>query len=309
MEGNAIINELAEQGITLTLKGTDKLIAKPTAAITPEVAETIRENKPGLRFALLVAEGMSEELAYEESGLAKLEAKKEEEEYDAWWEAKLASQPEIDPCHLPGDEYEEYSRLTDDQQDTVVGWIEENLEEAPEKTERYRRDSYGLKHDFERSPEGFYVSDAQFRCGMWLLGFCGRRYPGRRYEDLESRYYYLQPNYAGLIRKLEGAGVPSGWARDAIIEAHPDPEPDPALILEEQVQRSLIRCAIKAKGPVSMSVWRDATATWHPSMEVAEFAGAADRLIEKGTVERTGKLYRPVGFILGEDGWVPAFGD
>src|SRR5215218_975096 len=67
-----LINELAERGITLTADGDD-LIAWPTSAITPEVAETIRSNKPELLSALLLTdEGMSEELAREETRSARV---------------------------------------------------------------------------------------------------------------------------------------------------------------------------------------------------------------------------------------------
>jgi hypothetical protein len=143
---------------------------------------------------------------------------REEEERDAWWEARLANQPETDP--LPDDESEELGKLTFDQQTELLGWIEESLVPAPEP-EGNRRDSYGLKHTFERTPEGFYVTDEQFRAAMWLAGFKGRRYPGRRYEDCETRYYYVQPNVHGLFRKLVDAGVPSEWAWDALFRRCP----------------------------------------------------------------------------------------
>jgi hypothetical protein len=77
-------------------------------------------------------------------------------------------------------------------------------------------DSYSLKHDFERAPEGFYITDAQFRAAMWYEGFLGRRYPGRHYEDCESRYYYLRPNRRWLVDKLIRAGVPEALAKDTI---------------------------------------------------------------------------------------------
>lgn len=160
----------------------------------------------------------------------------EEEEREAWWEARLANQPEMDPmpneeyeefCNLlpprdPDEETEEYEKRLNALQDTLLGWIGESIEVSPEKSIARLRDSYSLKHVFERSPEGFYVTDEQFRAAMWISGFLGRRYPGRFYEDCESRYYYVRPNREGLIRKLERAGVPSDWARDAFSECdHP----------------------------------------------------------------------------------------
>ena len=140
---------------------------------------------------------------------------REDAECNARWEALLASQPETDP--LPDDEWEEFEELSIDQQMACFRWIEESLEAAP-ILEGNRRDSYHLKHVFERSPEGFYVSDAQFRAAMWLSVHLGRRYPGKHYEDLESRYYYVRPNREGFVKKLaRHAGVPEGWAREALI--------------------------------------------------------------------------------------------
>jgi len=113
---------------------------------------------------------------------------------------------------MPDDEYNEFCELTADQRDALWGWIGESLEPSDR-----RCDSYELKHLFERSPEGFYITDAQFRAAMWLSGFFGRRYHGRRYEDCESRYYYVRPKPEGLIRKLVEADVLSEWAVDAIL--------------------------------------------------------------------------------------------
>jgi hypothetical protein len=153
---------------------------------------------------------------------------REEAECNARWESLLASQPETE--YLPDDEdaawnelqeeesepQEEESRPPSEQQMALFRWIDESLEAAP-LLEVNRRDSYHLKHVFERSPEGFYVTDAQFRAAMWFSGYLGRCYPGKRYEDLESRYYYVQPNREGFARKLVNyAGVPEGWAREAM---------------------------------------------------------------------------------------------
>jgi hypothetical protein len=138
-----------------------------------------------------------------------------EEEIEARRAAHLAAQPEVDP--LPDEEYNEFCELPLDQGDPLLSWIPESLELAPE-TERYRHDSYELKHVFERAPEGSYVTDAQFRAAMWFSGHLGRRYPGKYYEDLESRYYYVRPNREGFVKKLaRHAGVPEGWAREALM--------------------------------------------------------------------------------------------
>jgi hypothetical protein len=162
---------------------------------------------------------------------------REEEEIEARREAHLAAQPEMDP--MPDEEYdefynllpprdpdeeteEEYEKRINARQDALFRWIRESLAISPETSTGRLRDSYYLKHVFERSPEGFYVTDGQFRAAMWMAGFLGRRYPGRHYEDCETRYYYVRPNREGLIDKLVRAGVPSDWAIDAIMQAHPE---------------------------------------------------------------------------------------
>jgi hypothetical protein len=147
-----------------------------------------------------------------------IELLQDEAEAEAEWEARLANQPETDP--MPDAEYEAFTELPTGQQNMLFDWIEESFEPALE-TEANLRDSYGLKHTFERSPEGFYVTDEQFRAAMWLSGYLGRRYPGRRYEDCESRYYYVRPNIHGFHRKLVAAGVPSEWAWDVLFRRCP----------------------------------------------------------------------------------------
>jgi hypothetical protein len=158
---------------------------------------------------------------------------REEEEHEAWWEATLAAQPEMDP--MPNEEYEEfynllpprdpdeeteeeYEKRINARQDALFRWIRESLAISPETSTGRLRDSYYLKHVFEDSPEGFYVTDEQFRAAMWISGFLGRRYPGRHYEDCESHYYYVRPNREGLIEKLLRAGVPQDWEREALMD-------------------------------------------------------------------------------------------
>jgi hypothetical protein len=163
--------------------------------------------------SLISEEGKAELKSYEDEVYALL---REEEEVEARNAALFAAQPEADP--LPEDEYEEFSELSCAQGDALFAWISETFEAAPE-LERYRHDSYELKHIFERAPEGFYVTDGQFRAAMWIGGHLGRYYPGRAYADCESRFYYLRPNREGFIEKLARVGVPTHWARDAIIGA------------------------------------------------------------------------------------------
>jgi hypothetical protein len=139
---------------------------------------------------------------------------REEEAHEAW----LANRPEEDP--LPDDEYNEFKELSDEQQAALCGWIARTLEVDPDRRPSSYHTSYHLKHVFERSPDGFYVSDEQFRCAMWLSGFLGRRVPGSgaSNKDVGTRYYYVRPNREGFVEKLvDYAGVPRGWAWEAVM--------------------------------------------------------------------------------------------
>jgi hypothetical protein len=132
---------------------------------------------------------------------------REEKEREAW----LANQPEVDP--LPDDEYDDWTELTNEQQAEISCWIPQTMEIDSD----LKASSYHLKHVFERSPDGFYVTDGQFRAAMWLCGFLGRRVPGLRNKDVVTRYYYVRPNREGLVCKLVRAGVPQEWVREAIM--------------------------------------------------------------------------------------------
>ena len=66
--------------------------------------------------------------------------------------------------NLPSD----YNNLTTDEQMIIRGWIGTNLD--PVSTFNLDVTSYGLKHKFERSKEGFYVSNGQFKGAMLDVG-------------------------------------------------------------------------------------------------------------------------------------------
>ena len=182
------------------------------------IAFRLVDGKVRIRPASALSDHAKSELRRVKAEVA--EILREEDEREAAWEQALAAAPETDV--MPDAEYDEFDELPNDQQSVLFRWIGESLETAPEKTERYRHDSYELKHVFARAPEGFYTTDAQFRAAMWLSGFPGRRCPvrRRRNEADDIRYYYVRPNREGLIRKLEANGVPYGWAVDAIMQPH-----------------------------------------------------------------------------------------
>lgn len=61
-----------------------------------------------------------------------------------------------------------FRQLGPAEQAALVGWIRDVL--VPAKT-IFRRTSYGMKHDFDREPEGFYVTNGMFKGAMQAAGY------------------------------------------------------------------------------------------------------------------------------------------
>lgn len=66
---------------------------------------------------------------------------------------------------------EHYAELTDEKKKSLTDWIKEYLE--PFRIQSYGDypTSYGLKHRFENSKNGFYVTNGQFKGAMLECGF------------------------------------------------------------------------------------------------------------------------------------------
>jgi len=62
----------------------------------------------------------------------------------------------------------EYRNLPHYERVQLQAWIEENV--APRKTPNPRT-SYGLKHVFEESGDGFYTTNGQFKGAMLAVGY------------------------------------------------------------------------------------------------------------------------------------------
>lgn len=62
----------------------------------------------------------------------------------------------------------DYAELSGPERETLAGWIRGALEPAKRPD---RRTSYGLKHAFEASTSGFYVTNGQFKGAMIEAGF------------------------------------------------------------------------------------------------------------------------------------------
>jgi hypothetical protein len=62
----------------------------------------------------------------------------------------------------------EFQQLEPGEQAALLDWIRSVL--VPAKAV-FRRNSYGMKHDFEREPDGFYVRNGAFKGAMLAAGF------------------------------------------------------------------------------------------------------------------------------------------
>ena len=71
---------------------------------------------------------------------------------------------EINELDLPA----EFKKLSAQECESLLNWIRARLVVA--KTV-YRTSSYGLKHQFEEAPDGFYVTNGAFKGAMIAAGF------------------------------------------------------------------------------------------------------------------------------------------
>jgi hypothetical protein len=86
-----------------------------------------------------------------------------------------------------------WDQLSSDRQAALVGWIRDVLVPAGRA---FHRSSYAMKHDFEREPGGFYVTNGMFKGAMLAAGhqpvdareinWRFRVRPGRELDDHEK---------------------------------------------------------------------------------------------------------------------------
>lgn len=67
------------------------------------------------------------------------------------------------------DKHESFYDLPKEEQERVLEWIREGL--TPIKTINSKHTSYGMKHWFQYSPLGFYLTNEQFKEAMLEAGF------------------------------------------------------------------------------------------------------------------------------------------
>lgn len=63
----------------------------------------------------------------------------------------------------------EFNELTPEERQSLVSWIATNINAIQSFNDRHT--SYGLKHLFESSNDGFYITNGQFKGAMIDLGF------------------------------------------------------------------------------------------------------------------------------------------
>lgn len=70
---------------------------------------------------------------------------------------------------LPINSPDRYGAVPADQKEIVTRWIKKNI--LPRKTPLNEHTSYGLKHIFEWSDTGFYMTNGEFKGAMIASGF------------------------------------------------------------------------------------------------------------------------------------------
>ena len=70
---------------------------------------------------------------------------------------------------LPLNRPEDHDTLSYEEQMALQDWIDANM--RPAKTPDPNRTSYGLKHRFEESAGGCYITNGQFKGGMLASGY------------------------------------------------------------------------------------------------------------------------------------------
>jgi hypothetical protein len=74
-----------------------------------------------------------------------------------------------DSENMNANEPNEFEKLSEEEKLTVASWIATYLDPIKSFNEKHR--SYGMKHLFERSEEGFYISNGAFKGAMVDCGF------------------------------------------------------------------------------------------------------------------------------------------
>lgn len=92
---------------------------------------------------------------------------------------KMKSDKELarEPYNRP----EDYNNLTQEQKYILQQWIQQTL--RPIRSRNDKHTSYGIKHIFESSPNGFYITNGQMKGALRAAGF-------QEYNTLDINWYY-----------------------------------------------------------------------------------------------------------------------
>lgn len=81
-----------------------------------------------------------------------------------------AGRSQEDPRTLPLNQPDHYDELTSGQKSALWAWIEENFKRVQNVPKTGPVSSYSLKHYFEESEHGSYVTNGQFKGAMVKAG-------------------------------------------------------------------------------------------------------------------------------------------
>ncbi|WP_242258128.1 hypothetical protein [Streptococcus thoraltensis] len=88
--------------------------------------------------------------------------------YGQEWLMGRSTKEEAEERFRRGDHPKCFLELNEDEQRKLLGWCSQ-LEKI--KTYQTGHTSYGLKHKFEYRPDGFYITNGQFKGAMLIAGF------------------------------------------------------------------------------------------------------------------------------------------
>ena len=91
------------------------------------------------------------------------------------------------------DSPDEFEDLTKDEQTILLNWCASVFTQI--KTINTKHTSYGLKHIFENTPEGFYVSNGQFKGAMLKSGFISNN------VETENNCYFNISEKSPILKK------------------------------------------------------------------------------------------------------------
>jgi hypothetical protein len=91
---------------------------------------------------------------------------------------------------LPINQPEEYEKLSDADKATLLQWIADSIEPAQTV---YKSTSYSLKHAFEESSVGFYITNGQIKGAMKAAGYAAVD------ESMVNWSYRIKPKVRGAL--------------------------------------------------------------------------------------------------------------